>query len=77
MGLGPLRYPFVAGAAALLIAFTLMAPHIFWWLEPQQEQVFFGLLVGALASVGLYEVVRAIAKRRMRAIAERTDSAHG
>jgi hypothetical protein len=54
-----------------------MAPHIFWWLEPQPEQVFFGLLMGALASVGLYQVVRAIAERRMRAIAERSDSDPG
>lgn len=59
--MGNLKYPFVAGAAALMIGGLLLSPRIF----PRMEDAVMlagGLLLGALASVVLYAVMRAIAR---------------
>jgi hypothetical protein len=60
--MGKLKYPFIAGAAALCILSLLLAPDLF----PKYDegfQVICGAIVGLLSSVVLYAVMRAIAAR--------------
>jgi len=61
--MGQLKYPFIAGAAALMIACLLVSPHVFWRWNRGNEQIIAGLILGALATVVLYAVMRAIAAR--------------
>jgi hypothetical protein len=62
--LGRLRYPFIAASAALLILGLVLAPLIFSRYDLSPEAQFFGgFVVGVLASVVLYAVMRAIAER--------------
>lgn len=57
-----LWYPFLGGAAALCAAGLVLGPTIFW-RSSSEQQVVFGLLLGVLASVVLYAVMRAVAAR--------------
>ena len=63
--MGQLWYPFIAGCAALLIAGAVLGQTMFPRL-PSEQQVIYGLLMGILASVVLYAVMRAIAERTER-----------
>ncbi len=58
-----LWYPFLAGAAALLVAGLILGPVVFW-RSSSSEQIPFGLLLGALSAVVLYAVMRSIAARQ-------------
>jgi hypothetical protein len=63
--MGHLKYPFMAGSAALFICGLLLGPYLFWrWVEFMQLGL--GLLLGALASVVLYGVMRTIAARQVK-----------
>lgn len=57
--LGPLRWPFIAGSAALMILGVIWTT---WDRGPYPDEVGLGLLIGALASIVLYAVLRALAK---------------
>lgn len=61
--LGSLKFPFIAGCAALLVAGLLFAPEMFAG-HGADEQRFWGLVVAALCCVVLYAVMRAMAERR-------------
>jgi hypothetical protein len=61
--MGSLKYPFMAASAALFIAGLILGPHLFWrWAEPMQLAL--GLLLGGLASVVVYGIMRTFAARR-------------
>jgi hypothetical protein len=55
-----LKYPFIAGCGALLIAGAMLGPAIFSRMS-YDVQIPYGLLLGALSCVVLYAVMRAIA----------------
>lgn len=57
-----LWYPFLAGSGALLIAGLLLGPAIFWRWSPN-EQLGWGLVLGALSCVVLYALMQAISAR--------------
>lgn len=57
-----LWYPFLAGSGALIAAGLVLGPVIFWRFR-DNEQIAYGLLLGVLASVVLYAVMRAISSR--------------
>lgn len=57
-----LKMPFLAAAGSTIIIAVLAGQHLFpRWSE--QQQLVGGLVVGALAAVVLYAVMRAIAER--------------
>jgi hypothetical protein len=60
--MGSLKYLFIAGAAALLIAGLLLSPTIFW-RRAGPMQLALGVTLGVLASVALYGVLRWISAR--------------
>jgi hypothetical protein len=57
-----LMMPFLAGGSSLIIIAVLSGPHLFprW---SSQEQLIGGLVIGVLATVVLYAIMRAIAER--------------
>jgi hypothetical protein len=63
MKLGHLTWPFVAGAAAIVMMGVLFSNTLFW-REAQQDRIIYGLIVGVLGSVVLYAVMRALAERK-------------
>jgi hypothetical protein len=63
MKLGHLTWPFVAGAAAIVMMGVLFSNTLFW-REAQQDRIIYGLIVGMLGSVVLYAVMRALAERK-------------
>jgi hypothetical protein len=61
--MGSLKYPFMAASADLFIAGLILGPHLFWrWAEPMQLAL--GLLLGGLARVVVYGIMRMFAARR-------------
>jgi hypothetical protein len=57
-----LKMPFLAGSASLIIIGALAGQHLFPRWE-SENQLIGGLIIGVLASVVLYAMMRAIAER--------------
>jgi hypothetical protein len=59
MGMGRLKFPFMAGAGAVIALSLILAPRTFpRWNE--ESQIIGGLIVGILGVVVLYAVMRAL-----------------
>jgi hypothetical protein len=58
--MGRLWFPFIAASGALMIGAVVFSPLLFWrWRD--EQQLLGGILLGIIASVVLYGIMRAIA----------------